>query len=234
MDRESPELIEREMEQTRASLTEKVSALEQQVVGTIHGASHAVTSTVESVKTAVQETLHSVKDTVQDSVHSVTDTMKTTFDLPEHTRNHPWAMVGGATALGFVTGLLLFGRRESSIMAQGSWEGTGAVQTEPSGDGRSFLSHPTAHRESAPMRRPGWVDELVDRIGREALKLGELALATATTSLRQTVETELPKLIGDGLPRLIGTEQTGRPTTGYASSSPTGPGPERSTMGQGI
>jgi ElaB/YqjD/DUF883 family membrane-anchored ribosome-binding protein len=218
MDHESPEVIGQEMEQTRASLTEKVSALEQQVVGTIQD----VTSTVQTVRSAVQETLHSVKDTVNESVHTVADTMKTTFDLPRHTRNHPWEMVAGATALGFVTGLLAFGRREHSIMARGSWEGSAAVRTEPTANGQTAGSY---RGEGPTARRPSWVDELLDRVGREALKIGEVALATATASIRQTVEAELPKLIGEGVPRLIGTSHP------PPSASHAGYGPDRTMAG---
>src|SRR5581483_9717475 len=65
---DSPEVIEREMEATRASLTDKVAALEQQVLCTIQNASDSVSNIVETVKTVVPETLTSVKDTLTESV----------------------------------------------------------------------------------------------------------------------------------------------------------------------
>ena len=64
MDRESPEVIEKEMQTTRESLTEKVSLLEQQVVGTLQSSTTAVQDTVESVKSAVQDTVDSVTGSV--------------------------------------------------------------------------------------------------------------------------------------------------------------------------
>src|SRR5262245_65948816 len=72
MDRESPELIEREMEETRESLTEKVALLEDKVVGQIHAATDTVHGTVESV----QDTVQTVKAAVQDTVQCVAGTVK--------------------------------------------------------------------------------------------------------------------------------------------------------------
>ena len=88
---DSPEVIRQQMEETRASLSEKLETLEQQVVGTVQDARAAVTDTVETVKEAVHETVESVKDT---------------FDISRQMERHPWAMLGGSIALGYVGGLL--------------------------------------------------------------------------------------------------------------------------------
>jgi len=88
---DSPEVIRLQMEETRASLSEKLETLEQQVVGTVQDARAAVTDTVETVKEAVHETVESVKDT---------------FDIGRQMEKHPWAMLGGSIALGYVGGLL--------------------------------------------------------------------------------------------------------------------------------
>ena len=121
MDRESPELIEREMEQTREWLTEKVSLLENKVIGqlnsatdTVQGTVDSVQETVHSVKTAVQDTVQSVSETVKDSVRSMAEGMKETLDVHKHVQQNPLAMVGGAAALGFLTGLIVFRGRPTS------------------------------------------------------------------------------------------------------------------------
>jgi ElaB/YqjD/DUF883 family membrane-anchored ribosome-binding protein len=112
MDNES-EVIRQQMEETRTSLAEKLETLEQQVVGTVQGATTAVADTVESVKDAVQETV----STVQESVHDA-------LDLSRHVERHPWAMVGGSVALGYLAGRLL-GRaagdqtRETQLVSRG-------------------------------------------------------------------------------------------------------------------
>jgi ElaB/YqjD/DUF883 family membrane-anchored ribosome-binding protein len=103
MANDEPEVIRQQMEETRASLTEKLETLEQQVVDTVQGATTAVTETVESVKEAVQETVETVKDTFQGTV----ETVKDTFDLRRQVDQHPWLMVGGAAALGYAAGSLL-------------------------------------------------------------------------------------------------------------------------------
>jgi len=203
MDRESPELIEQEMQQTRASLTEKVAALECQVLGTIQNATEAVHSTVESVKAAVHDVSSTVKDTVSESVHTVTDQVKNSLDVTRHTRENPWAMVGGAAAVGFVTGYFLFGprgehSRAASRAIGGSFDGLSAAS-------RPVYSPTPAYQPAQPAapRRPGWLDEIFDRVGEEAKRLGEMALASATASLRQAVQQQVPKLIEERIPKLI-------------------------------
>jgi len=225
MDRESPELIEQEMQQTRASLTEKVAALEHQVLGTIQNATEAVHSTVESVKAAVHDVSSTVKDTVSESVHTVKEQVSSTLDVTRHTRENPWAMVGGAAAVGFVAGYFFFGPRgEHSRAARRAIGG--------SFDGLSEASRPAPAPAYQPQqytapRRPGWLDEIFDRVGEEAKKLGEMALASATASLRQAVqhqvpkliEEKIPKLIEDGIPKLIDRVQTASSATESAAGS---------------
>jgi ElaB/YqjD/DUF883 family membrane-anchored ribosome-binding protein len=190
MDREQPEVIERQMEQTRESLTEKVSLLEQKVVGQIQSATDAVQETVQCVKSAVQDTVQTVTGTVTHSVQSLTDGVKEVLDVRKHTRENPWAMVGGAAAAGFVTGLLVF-RRESSGAALPAYQPM-PFTSEPAGGGR-----PAA---PAASHRPAWLNDLFETAGQEIRKLAEQAMATATASLRQTVQTGIPKLIERAVP----------------------------------
>ncbi len=68
----------------------------QQVVDTVQGATTAVAETVENVKDAVHDTVETVKDT---------------FNLHLQVKRHPWAMVAGAIALGWLAGYLLRRRR---------------------------------------------------------------------------------------------------------------------------
>jgi hypothetical protein len=93
------EVIHHQMEGTRASLAGKLETLENQVLGTVQTATSTVTETVEDVKSAVG----SVTESVQEAVQSV----KETFNLAEQTRRHPWPMLGGSVAAGFLGGWLL-------------------------------------------------------------------------------------------------------------------------------
>jgi len=197
MDRESPELIEKEMAETRESLTEKVSLLEQQVVDRIQSASDAVQDTVQSVRSAVETTVDTVTGSVKDSVESVTEGVKEVLDVKKHVRENPWAMVGGAAAAGLITGLIVFRRRATgaSLPAYSPMPATAAPP--------AFTSMP-----AATSQRPGWLNDLLEVAGREVRKIAEQALSTATASLRQSVETGIPKLIDSALPE-VGARREG-------------------------
>lgn len=108
------EVIHHQMERTRASLADKLDTLENQVLGTVKDATSAVADTVQDATSAVTHTVEDVKsavgsvtDSIQDTVQSVKETVKETFDLREHFRRHPWAMMGGSVATGFLAGWLL-------------------------------------------------------------------------------------------------------------------------------
>ncbi|OWK46430.1 DUF883 family protein [Fimbriiglobus ruber] len=187
MEEKTPEMIEQEMHETRSSLTEKVSALEQHVIGTIQDTTTAVQDTVQTLKSTVQGTAESVRDTVQESVDAVKDTVKQTFDMSGHVRERPWAMLGGAVATGFVAGWLIsrLGARNTGSEKQAAKESVQPfVASQP----------PQSVRESEP-RRPGLVDDLLSMAGGEIKKLGEEALATVAASLHECVRDELPKIV---------------------------------------
>jgi len=88
-------VIRDEMEQTRASLADKLGALEDQVRETVSSAQDAVSSTVEGVKEVVS--------TVSDTVGSV----KEQFSISKQFDEHPWLCMGAAVAAGFVAAQLL-------------------------------------------------------------------------------------------------------------------------------
>jgi len=190
MDRESPELIEREMESTRESLTHKVSLLENKVIGqvetatdTVQGTMESVQDTVQSVKTAVQDTVQSVTETVKGSVQSLTDGMKEALDVRKHVEQNPLAMVGGAAVAGFVTGLLVF-RRETS-----------------GGDLPAYTPLPTAAvAHTAAGHRPGWLNDILEMAGREVKQIAQQVIAQASASLKETVQSRVPHLIEQVVP----------------------------------
>src|SRR5262245_26899763 len=100
------------MADTRESLTEKVSLLEHQMVDKLQSATEAVQETVHSVKSAVEETVACVTGTVKNSVEGVTEAL----DVRKRVQETPWLMVGGATAAGLVTALIVFRRRHRSTV----------------------------------------------------------------------------------------------------------------------
>ena len=91
MDNET-EMIHREMEGTRESLSDKVEQLESEVGHKVEQATDAVSNAYESVKETVSDTVGAVKQT---------------FDLNYQAEHHPWLLVGGAVAVGFIGHCLL-------------------------------------------------------------------------------------------------------------------------------
>jgi len=177
---DSPELIEKRMQETRNSLTEKVSILENQVMDTVQTATSAVQTTVDTVK----DTVENVKATVEETVCSVKDTVRQTFDFSGHVREQPWAMVGGAVAAGWLAGYFIGRGKERRS------------ETEY----RPFTAAPEPVRQERS--EPSWFDKLVARAGDELRKLGESALDQATQSLHQAVNQSVPRLMHEVEDRL--------------------------------
>lgn len=104
---DEPEDIQKEMEKTRTSLTEKLEAIEGQVSNTISTTSEVVQDTTQSVQTTVSETVDAVKDTVESVTEKVQETFQAvtdTFDLSLQIQRRPWVIIGGAFAVGCVLG----------------------------------------------------------------------------------------------------------------------------------
>ena len=108
--------IRSQMDETRTSLTNKLEMLEQKVTDTVQGTVQTVTETVQgtvqsvgdtvdNVKQAVEDTMNSVKSSVRDTVHTIGEAVS----ISHHVEQHPWAMMAGATAVGFIGGYVLMG-----------------------------------------------------------------------------------------------------------------------------
>ncbi len=217
MDREpTPEVIEHEMEGTRQSLTDKVAALEQQVVGTLNDATatvkdtvDTVKETVQSVRSAVEETMSSVKEGVSESVTTVQEGFLETFNVPKHVRNQPWMWVSGAAVAGFATGLIAFrkssrrSRRSSQVSAPLTQAATGPMsQYSPPPLPNEYAPPPPQAKAPETPRQPGWFDSLLKMAGDEVQKVGELAITTLVDSVKENLRDGIPKLV-ETVPTLV-------------------------------
>jgi ElaB/YqjD/DUF883 family membrane-anchored ribosome-binding protein len=116
-----------DIEETRASMTEKLELLEERVRDTLEETKTAVDDIVENVKGTVDETVGVVKETVtgakstmENIVENVKETMddtvtkvKQSFDLRYQVEQHPWLMVGGSVVVGSILANLMYGGHET-------------------------------------------------------------------------------------------------------------------------
>jgi len=178
----TPEQLEREMLQTRESLTEKVAALESQVVGTVQTAADTLSGTVDAVKEFVTTAPSAVGDTVKQAASAVSETVKKTLDISGHVRDYPWAAVGISTGLGFLTGWLVSGGRSS--FARLASESPAPPTFTPPGPA-----------PSATPGGPGFFNDLIGMLGRKVREVTETLIDSATTAVNQTVRENVPKLV---------------------------------------
>jgi len=212
------------MEATRADLTNKLSALENKVGGTVQAATDAVettkdavTGTVETVKETVDDVTEKLHDTVAgvtESVHdavegvkeSVEETFKSvaeTFNLRLQCERHPWLVVGGAVGVGVLGGLLLGGSsREARFPTK---TGTDYLPDySPRGETRSDggATHAQPERASAAEQGDGLGGWLWDQLaGFRGLALGammgvvkDLVTQAVPATVKERVTEEVDKL----------------------------------------
>jgi len=203
------------MEEQRASLAEKIEALENRIVQTVEGAREAVADTVETVKDTVSSSVATVKDTVSTSVETVKDTVsssvesvKETFDLPAQTQRHPWTLFGCSVAAGFAGGWVLFraleGNRRSALPPAAAYHPAGnpgstnwASRPQASySNGAAAVPAPVpppAPPQPAAESGPSWISELGHKFEPELNKLKGLAIGALVGVVRDMVTKSIPE-----------------------------------------
>jgi len=232
---DQPEVILQQMEETRSDLAQKVRTLEQQVVDTVAEANTAVAETVENVKETVenvkdafQETVDTVKEKVEETVESV----KNAFDLSQQWDRHPWALMGGAVALGYLGGYLLGTTRTSS--SRGERRAGSYVPSSSRAEGvvNGSASNGAASKQPS---RPGWLDTLREHFGTEIDKVKALAIGTSLGLVRDLLVEAAPETLRSSLADMVNSFTTklgGEPIEGPVL--PPSPGdPQEAAHAQG-
>jgi ElaB/YqjD/DUF883 family membrane-anchored ribosome-binding protein len=203
------EVIRHQMEEKRASLADKIDALENQVLEIVHETGDQVTNIVQEVTSGVSDVVKTV-ETVVDDVKSTANTMtegleqtvesvKETFNVSEHIRQHPWLALGGAFVAGLAGGYLT---GSSSERSSDRWSGSGGSRgwSEPS---LSTFTPPAPApaprveqeqepaRDQQPESDSTW--SVFGDAGKQALDLlKETAIGTLMGVLGQVVSNALP------------------------------------------
>jgi ElaB/YqjD/DUF883 family membrane-anchored ribosome-binding protein len=175
---DEPEVIRQRMEETRASLAEKLETLEQHVVQTVTGTTAAVSETVENVKEAVQETVDAVKGSVHDSV----TTLKQAFDPARQMEEHPWLFMAGAVAVGYWSGRMVQNGHALAAEEAGYCAPVAAVPPLAS-----------TRPEMAQERRPGFLDTLASEFSGELNRVKALALGAGLALVRDLAMQAAPE-----------------------------------------
>jgi len=204
-----PEVIRREMEETRASLAEKLEVLEKKVTDTVEEATEAVSETVESVKETVAGTVETVKETVESTVETVKENVQSTFESVYDTLNlsaqverHPWLMVGGSVVVGFLGGYL------ASSSDRRSTGSSSAGRSEPASEPRYSAPAWTPSPEPEPRREPrregpSWVSQLLSVFGSEVDKLKGMAIGTLGGVVRDLITEAVPENLRPKLTEIV-------------------------------
>lgn len=190
------EAIRQEMDETRSSLTDKISMLEQQVVDTVHEASTGVKETVEAVKEAVQDTVQSVKTSMGETVDSVKDT----FSVSRQVDKNPWMMMAGSVGAGFLAGYVLNAPSATAVHKAAA----PLASTPRTGNGsghESIVDAPTfsADRQATPSGLASGVAQLSQIFESEIKQLKGLAIGTLAGILRDMVVDTVPEMMRNPL-----------------------------------
>lgn len=229
-----PEVIRKEMQQTRNSLSEKLEALSDSVTGTVNDARHKMMETVDTFRATVTDTVSSVKGQVTDTVDSVKqqftgtvdsvkdqftdsmDSVKETFDVEHHVVNHPLAMVGGAVALGYLGGMVL--NRISAPSARARALPVPAESRSEAPRGNGLYAAPEPAYQSAAPGGGAILPTFLKGFEPELQQLKSVAIGAVFGMVRDLVQQKLPPNLTQQVSKVVDdltTKMGGKPVEGH-------------------
>ena len=187
------EVIKHQMEETRTALTEKLEAVEELVASTVKETTQAVSDTVETVTGTVENTVN----TVAESVENVTESVKNAFDIRGYVEEHPWMVLGGSVAVGYLLGTLLPSRPSGGT----SWGGASASYAPSSSPTPSAGA--TSYASSQEASTGGMFSSFLEGLTPVVDKLKGLALGTAASVVGEMIVKNLPDNLKSEVTSLI-------------------------------
>jgi len=179
------EVIRNQMEAKRASLADKLDALENQVLETAHEA----TSAVNQIAKDVTEVVDNVTEDIQETVQSVKDT----FDIGEKIRQNPWTSLAGAFAVGFAGAYLTGSAKKSEHTHSGLHFPRTNGFTPTAEPARAFTPEPAKEPAKDTSDTSSGLASLFGTVGTEALnKIKGLAVGTLMGVLAEVVVNSVP------------------------------------------
>jgi ElaB/YqjD/DUF883 family membrane-anchored ribosome-binding protein len=199
------EVIRDQMEETRASLADKIEALENQVLGTVHTATDTVTSAVEGAKEVVSSVTEGAKEVV-DKVSETVETVKEKLSVSRYVEQYPWASLGVAVAAGFAAGQLLPSARSLTTSRAGTYSAASAAS--------AYQPQPAQTAQSG-----AWSGALKGVWETAATTVEGLAVGTLMSAIKELVARNLPhewqgeltRMVDDMTTRLGGKVMQGNP-----------------------
>jgi len=199
---ENEELIRKQMDETRSSISEKLETLESKVSSDIQGATGAVTDTVEAVKDTVETVKDSVTDTVEAVKETVAETAETVkesvreglqsmgrwFDIPSHVRSYPWLSVGVAAGAGFLLESTLVG----SARSRGRSAGAPPFSSARGSTSAAAAPASSASSSSGGSSVLGGISSLLGVFGPQLGILRQIALSTLVNAVKEPVLKAMP------------------------------------------
>lgn len=193
------EVIREEMEETRASLANKLEALETQVRDTVQSATDTVASAVDGAKEVVSSVSEGAKQVVE-TVSETVENVKESLSVSRYVEQYPWASLGVAVAAGFVAAQLIPTSRSTS--------GDYSEALPPASSGSYAPSAASSYQPSTPAQpqheeSSAWTGALKGVWDTAATTVEGLAVGTLMSAVKDLVVRGLPQQWQGELTRVV-------------------------------
>ena len=258
MANESPEVIEKDMHDTRQSLADKLAALEGQVTQTLSNVQHAAVDTVHALTDSVQGVVGSVTGGIQSVRGAVEGTVESVsggvHSLMGDGTGAAHSLMGDGANLGEklihgVTDQVKKAFDPTDYVAKQPYAAVGVAAAAgfvagllfaPARRGSSvpppsyaYQPAPAAPRAAGPIAG-GIFDDLFKLLGEEVRKIGQNAIHSLSQQVNQTVQQGAPKLV-DSVVHRVADGLGGGPDAGTPPAGPdAGRGPADKPFGPGF
>ena len=202
--------------QSAKDVVQSVKDSVQGTVDSVQGAVDSVKDSVEGTVESVRESFQNASDSVKDTFHSAAEGFKDTFDLPKQMDRHPWLMLGGAVAVGFVAGKLL--DRAPQVSRHVGHAAYGVAEHAASTIGTTAAAVGSAASAAGSM-----LDSLETMFGPEINKVKELALGALLGIIRDMAVKAAPETLAPQVGEIIDgftSKLGGKPVEGAVLGEP--------------